>query len=369
MRMPTRALVLVLLGSLAGSFAFAAAAQDKPAADPKPPAAAAPMPADQVERVWAASWKELSHFYIEWKGEYYSFPDYHKDYPSSLLVASRRVSEKAYAASPAASLTQTYLDENGIERKRTLKKEAGEIAAVKALPETTAGSYGWIHSGRVERVQGDDTIVLRQVQLVDAEEYRDKREKTREKLITQDIADYDAKVRANARPRQRNEGRNLIEQYRNTQIEAFRWWFAEREKLEERQRGGEYQFWEWEVVGCKTAKVAVGARWPSADKGIQLAVLEVKDRTIVAAPAAFLEKGLTEKEMVGLLEKVGLDKASFAVLVKEAKKRDEKGWIALVMHAIENEGKLPEPPKKAAEPAKKPAAKPAGKGDDVEFVK
>lgn len=357
---------LVLLAALApflGGFPRAAAAD---AATALP----GDLSAEQADRIYAQSWKDLSHFYIGWKGEFYAFPDYSKDYPGTAIISSHRVTEKMYAAAPAlATLTQTYQDDNGIEKKRTLKKEQAEVeAAVKALPGTHPGDYGWIHSGRVERVEGADSAILRQVQLVDPEDLADRKQKVRDKLINQDVADYTAKVHANnSRPRERGAGHGLIAQYAGTQREAYQWWFAERDRAAERQHDEAFQFTDWRVVGFKTNKMSVGSRWPSGDKGVQVAILAVKDRTVLAAPAALLEKGMKEEEFLALLGKIGVSKATFALLVREAKKRDEKGWTALVMKAFENGGKLPALEKKAVEPVKK--APEQGQGGDVELAK
>ncbi len=342
---------------------------EKPAEKAAPPA----ISDEKADQVWKQTWRDVARCYLAWKGEYYAFPEYRKDYPSSVLIASHRVTEKTYAAEPALNLlTQAFKDDNGIDRKRTLKKDQEEVdAAVKSLPKVAPGEYGWIHSGKVVRTEGTDTVILAKVELLPADGLESAKNKVYDKLFNHDVADYRTKVWANnARPRQHGESRSLIEDYTATQRTAYQWWFAERTQAAHRQEDEEFSNMEWKVVGFKTDKIIKGTRWPSGDKGVQLAILGVDNGTVLAAPAAFLEKGMTEEEMLGLLKACELSKADFALLVKGAKNQDSKGWVKLVIYALEHGGKLPEPPKKAEAPQKPEAAKkPDPKVNDVELVK
>ncbi len=341
--------------------------------------------AGDEQKEWALGWRDCAKYYVGWKGEFYSFAKYDRNYPSSAMIENKRMTEKSYSGTPSlATLRQSYKDETGQDKKRVLQKDSAEVfAAVSLMPQIADGEYGWIHSGQVVRIVSADEVVLNQLWLVDGEDLASQERKISARLLAQDVADFRAKVedvsrlpRIGGRPPEHRNNGEIINQYTVMQREAAQWWFAERSKARARQSQawGEDAFagYEWHVLGFKTEKMKEGMRWPSGDKGIQLAILVVTNHSVYAAPLAFLEKGLSEVEMLEMLGKRGLTKADFASLAKEARRRDSKNWLLPVINAIDKgEKALVELPKQnpAAPVPQKPDAKPGvSGGNDVELA-
>ena len=320
------------------------------------PAAKAPASAgsEEADRLWMQSWKEVARYYVTLDGRFYAFPDYSKNYPSTVMIGNRRVSEAMYAAAPSlSSLTQSYQSETGANKTRTLHKPAAEVqAALFCLPQVAVGDYGWIQSGVVARVVGAEEVVLDQVRLIDSDQLDQERQKYGN-LINQDTTAFYAKV--SAQPHSLFEGQGggrwqVQERYRTIQNEASAWWFAERFKQVQAQ--WDFARFKFHVVGMKTDKMKEGARWPADGKGFQLAIFRVSEHSAYAVAGSLLEKGLSEADMAALLEKRGLSKSDFADCVKEAKKKDYKNWAPLVVEALERHRNIEADPKPAeAKPA------------------
>lgn len=381
--LPAAALALCPLWSWAGD------APVRPL--PKPPA---PRPQDESPPIatdagfleakqWARAWPAVSHHYIAWNGAFYAFPDYDSDYPSSALVDGARLSTADYVGKKF--LMEKQLGNRDGVPDIVRKDDEEAFAGTALLPSARAGAYGWIRSGSVGEIANASEAVLGGIRLVNESEIeKDKGaltqkidakialadralQKAAEERVPWHLSETDRKQAA-----QKKEETIRHAQAAKKQAESLHgikdWFFAERTKAVARQEAPSFAQADWHVVGFKTEKMRVDAAWPASGKGVQLAILKSSENGVYAAPAALLERGLTEAEVAELLKSRGVSRKEFLGLVAEGLRRFETMNTASVWVTAELERRRPGTP--AAPPAHtQPQPPPKAPANDVELVK
>lgn len=277
----------------------------------------------RIERLWNLNWRTFAPYFIMHDGQFICVQGYDRNKPSSIgQSVSEYRSESVWV--------QTYEDERGKEQTRKLTKpEEDAFAAVALLPKVEVGQYGYIHSGQVDRIIDGSTVELKDIWLVDAEAIRTEKRELVEQLWGQVIEDIRDALRDNRRNRRGDlRDRRLIEN------EAIDWGFEAREAAIERQRDSRFARYTWLVKGFSTDKLKADARWPSSssrEKGLQLIVVAVEDRTVTAVPAATLREGITELQFIDYLQSRDMNKAAFIDLVNEAKREARNEYVGYVL--------------------------------------
>lgn len=279
----------------------------------------------RIERLWNLNWRTFTTSFLEHDGRFIPVPGYERSKPSSI---GQSISD--YRSE--SQWTQTFEDDRGKETTRKLTKPEEEaFAAVALIPKVEVGQYGYIHSGEIDKIIDDKTLELQDIWLVDAEAVRSEKQNVRKELWGEVLEDIEDAIR-NRRDRRANRtSRRLAEN------EAVDWAYAVREAAAERQRDPAFSRYTWVVQGFATGKLKEDARWPSAnarEPGLQLIVVEVKDRTVTAVPAAALRKGITELQFIDYLQSRDMNKADFVELVTQAKREHRADYVAHVLAAL-----------------------------------
>lgn len=287
--------------------------------------------AARIDRVWNRLWREFAPFYVEHAGEFICVPGYDRRLPSSLGQSARD-----YIRENTKDVE--YTDERGRDRVRTLTKPEDEAqAVVRAIPEIAVGQYGYIHSGNIRTITGEQSVRLNQVWLLDAGAIRDERKERMDQVVRDGLGDIEDAIRNRGRDERRNRGDNIIER-RAAERDAIRWMYEDREALAQRQAARAFSRYQWEVIGYQTGRLTEGLRWPAgdaADDGLQLIIVDVTGTTVTAIPAQRIGGGLSEIDFLNCLEDRGLTKAQFVEMVNEAKREDRRGYAALVLNQLE----------------------------------
>ncbi len=280
----------------------------------------------RIERLWVLNWRTFAPSFLEHDGKFICVPGYERSKPSSL---GQTTSE--YRS--ASQWTQTYDDERGKEVSRKLTKPEEEaFVAVAMIPQVKVGQYGYIHSGIIKEIVDDKTVELEDIWLVDAGALREEKQKLKVELWGEVLKDVEDAIRdRKGKRKSKFHDRRMIEN------DAIDWGYEVREEASDRQRDSVFSRYAWVVQGYATGNLKENARWPSENAkapGLQLIVVEVKDRTVTAVPAATLSKGITELQFIDYLRSRDMNKAAFVELVTEAKREHRGDYVAHVLADI-----------------------------------
>lgn len=289
--------------------------------------------AARIDRLWNRMWREAAPFYIEHDGGFVCVPGYDRRLPSSAGISFDDYREQS-------AWDQEYTDERGREQTRRLvKPEEEAMAAVGSIPEVAVGQYGYIHSGNIERIVDDSTLILEDIWLLDAEAAEEEKKELKADVLAGIGEDIEGAIRNRGRNERRNRGDGILRR-RAAENESIDWAFEERTAAARRQRGRAFSRYAWEVVGYRTNRLAEDARWPSgraAEEGLQLIIVEVSGTNVTAVPASALGRGLTEVQFLDCLAERGLTKAQFVEMVTEAKRASRNDYMDIVIAQLEGE--------------------------------
>ena len=289
------------------------------AADPDPGSS---PEAQRMERLWQQHWREFAAFYLEHDGRYVCFDTYDRT-----LANSRGLSARDYLKQSAKVFT--VREDKGRDVEKTHTKPQGEVdVMVKALPDFAAGHYGFIHSGMIAGIEGPDTLVLRDVWLVDAGEVVREKAQSLEELRRQSWRDAEDAFRDRDR-----RGPSIVDRHFRGR-DLLDWLYAEREDAVRRQQRMTER--RWRIVGFDTRTLVEGKRWPSGGKdGIQVAIVSVADGVVTAVPASRLGKGLTESQFKQALDQRGMTVERFCEVLTEQKRQNALRYRDAVLEAVE----------------------------------
>lgn len=287
-------------------------------------------PAEQarVDRVWNRYWRDVAPFYIQHAESYVCVPGYDRRLPSSTGVSA-----SDYQRQTARQVE--YRDERGRDQTRVEAKPDDEAtAAVQALPAVEVGTYGHIHSGSVAEIVDGQTVILRDVWLVDTDQVRQEKAAALEAVTREAWSEVENRIRR-ARDGRRNNG-DTIAQEAGSQRAFVEWAFADREALARRQRDRDFSRAQWRIEGFKTESLRTGQRWP-AGQTLQLVIVEVTDREIIAVPAARIGSGLSELDFLNCLEARSITKAQFVEMMNEARREHDRDYMPFLLATLEGD--------------------------------
>lgn len=287
----------------------------------------------RIDKLWSINWRDFARYYIEHEGKYICVPGYAKSLPSSKGQTTRDyIKESVWL--------QEYTDERGDEQKRKLVKPDEEAdAAVRALPEVAPGQYGYIHSGLIESIEDDKSLSLKEVWLVDSDAVEEAKAERMEEVFKSLAEDIEKALRDGWRKEKRNRGDGILRR-RAAEKDAVDWAFKDREDAARRQRDRAFSRTTWKVVGYRTDNLTADARWPAgaaADRGLQLVIVAVEDRTITAVPAATIGNGLKEYDFFKMLLDRGVNKAQFVEMLTEARRTSRDDYVQIVLAQLEGD--------------------------------
>lgn len=321
----------IVLGLMAGALFLGqpAAAQG----DASGPTLEEQREAARIDRLWNRMWREAAPFYIEHDGGFVCVPGFDRRLPSSLGVSFADYREQSV-------WDQEYTDERGREQTRRLvKPEEEAMAAVGSIPEVAVGQYGYIHSGNIQRIIDDSTLILEDIWLLDAAAAEEEKKELKAAVVTGIAEDVEGAIRDRGRDARRNRGDGIIRR-RAAENESIDWAFEERTDAARRQRGRAFSRFEWEVVGYRTNRLAEDARWPAgraAEEGLQVIIVAVSGNSVTAVPIDALGRGLTEIQFLDCLAERGLTKAEYVEMVTEAKRASRTDYMDIVIAQLEGE--------------------------------
>lgn len=275
------------------------ASNDAPASDPDP--ATATQPSDdgdsdahdpvRVERLFNMHWATFARWFQVFNDEYFLF-SYDSRFPNSRLLTPEQAKDKM------STTRKVKVPGYNMLRDEKVYAPAGESDAFGyALPDLNQGTYGFIHSFVVDRVLGDEEIIVSQIWVFDRDQMRREREEYSRKLDSDQIRAGEAD-----RP------------------------FKLRYKLQE-QPERDNRWKHVRVKGFSTKGLALGTRWKGPrGKGVQVVILGYEKTKKndggnvvslpVLVPVDVLKTGLTQAQFRDLLTKRGYTAEDFVTLVK-----------------------------------------------------
>ncbi|XAL99917.1 hypothetical protein OT109_00750 [Phycisphaeraceae bacterium D3-23] len=287
----------------------------------------------RIDRLWNRAWREFAPYYLEHDGTFICVPGYDRRLPSSTGMTIDDYQEQS-------AWEQEYTDERGRDRTRTLVKPDAEAhAAVAILPAIEVGQYGYIHSGNIDQIEDDQTLVLNRVWFLDAEAAKAEMQAMKEDVVRGAVEDIGDAIRDRGRNERRNRG-DGIAQRRGAENDAIDWAYEDRTAAALRHMDREFVRYRWEIVGYRTDRLEEDARWPAgraAEEGLQLVIVAVEGRNITAVPAETIGRGISEVQFLDLLAQRDLTKAQFVELLTEAKRESRNDYLPLVLARLEGE--------------------------------
>ena len=290
----------------------------------------------RIDSLWNRAWREFAPFYLEHDDTFVCVPGYDRSLPSSTGVSIRDYQERT-------AWEQEYTDERGRERTRTLVKPEEEAhAAVATITDIEAGRYGYIHSGNIDRIIDDKTLILDDIWLLDAAAAIEEVKELKASVVQGLVEDVEGAIRNRGRDERRNRGDGIARR-RGAENEAIDWAFEDRTATARRQRGRAFARMDWEIVGYRTDRLTDDARWPTgraAEEGLQLVIVAVSGNTVTAVPAATIGRGLDEVAFLDMLAQRDITKAQFVEMVNDAKRESRDGYLPVVLAQLEGEDVL-----------------------------
>ena len=283
----------------------------------------------RIEHLWRLNWRKYAARCAMVDGRALCCTRFDKRFESS-----RHVTTETLISRSTRQVKVPYMA-NMVRPVDVKIPRADAEPGARSLPKLEAGHYGYIHSASVSEVTGEDTMLVRDVWLIDADEVSDDKQAALRKL------------RANKRlsSDQRKQARKLVDER-----------FQVRDYLADQQR----QFRRTKVMlwGFQTRLARPKKRWDNHSKGegVQIAVvgkLEPKRRskststssrfrrrrdvTLVAVPAAWFDGKLTEPQFRELLEQRGYSVEQFVKLTVRRTRENPKRVVERVLNEIFSE--------------------------------
>lgn len=312
------------LSGLGVSSASAQASDDTPSLEDRREQA-------RIDRLWSRSWREFAGYYVKHDERFICVPSYDKRLPSSTGKTTREYQQDS-------AKEQEYTDDRGKERTRTLTKPDDEArAAVELLPQVAVGQYGTIHSGLVQTIADDKSLILEEIWLLDAQAARDAKQKLKDNLRENFAEDIEDAFRDRGRELRRNRGDGILRR-RGAENESIDWGFEDRLSAADRQRDRVFTRYQWNVIGYRTEKLSEDERWPTgkaAEKGLQLVIVEVDGSSVTAVPTATIGKDISELDFLDLLDQREMTKTQFVELLTQAKRAARNDYARVVLAKLE----------------------------------
>lgn len=215
-------------------------------------------------------------------------------------------------------------------RKRVAYPDRADAEAYsKALPELTAGQYGWIASVEVVKIIDRKQMIVKDIWLVDRPTVRAQYEKDREQSARE------------------NDGKE------NKELLAFN--YAKRIEMVEQQEDSDEGFErEFRLVGYDTRGLRVGDRWKGRnDEGFKIAVAfwetpepeeeeessrrrrnDDEPRLVLTEVEELMRKTLDEKGFKELLQARGMTVADFVDLLRTVRENDRRNAEERIINAL-----------------------------------
>ena len=308
-----------------------------------PCSAAAPLTdrggpdAQQLEGRWKLHWFNYAKRAVKVDGQFFICDLFDARYRSSLHTTTQREMSQG---------TKIYRVQEGsnLVREHRVKPNLADVEAyVNALPQLAPGHYGFIHSARVDSIEGPDRMIVSDFWLVDAREVERRKKDLREENRYDRVPtlnevrqiggdEDDRRDRERDIERERKQHEKGLEKYVE---DAFRG----RDHLLELQQSEGFHG-RCLVLGVNTRQLRAGARWfgPEEGQAFQVAVVgsmalpsskksltgKPSGRSVpVMVPGSMLKDALDEKEFIELLAYAGLDKPGFIALVTDQLKQSK----------------------------------------------
>ncbi|MBI1338152.1 MAG: hypothetical protein GC164_14505 [Phycisphaera sp.] len=280
-------------------------------------------------RLYNMHWRSIAAYFVEHDGAYTCFPNYKRG-----TLNSSGQTQDEYKKSD--TYVHTYPDANGKDQSVTLTKPQEEIdAATRALPSFNPGDYGYLQSAKVAKVLDDQTMILKDIKLIDASKAYKDYEDDMDLVRLQAHTGRETVRRSRHDSRYRADEVPPIAETRYANKEAVEWRFEQRLKLIKAQRKADETV--IEVHGFSTKGLREGQNWPTATTGIQIAIVEGNGKvndSALAVPGSTVGRGVTEEQFKAILADHKLDPISFGRLLYEIKRRDSAGWEPLALAAL-----------------------------------
>jgi len=270
---------------------------------------------------WRRYWKTFASNYVQFGEDVLCIRGYNPKYPSS-----RGKTVKDVLRANRSGYTAKARGYRGAERTERVNMPAAD-AQVEAmvLPELSIGQYGWIYSVRIERVLGDDDMVVRDVRRINCDDYRRDRDNDRSELsrrynnwkLAGELTDYMYKNR-DALCRDEWSGRSTylrLQGFDTSGLTSGMTWRGKKD-------GGIHLA----ILGLITADSDKGRRYHEWSDGRRL---------LVAVPTSRLKEGLTEKQFRDLIQKRGFTLQSFIDLVEKERRSSSSNYKDKVLDALE----------------------------------
>lgn len=277
----------------------------------------------QIDRRWNREWREFAKFFVVLEGQYYCFPGYDPERPSShAMTAEEYIRHTAYEF---IYRTQDSDNNRAVVTKPIEEAQAATLLIYDPLP----GAYGFIHSGEIVHIEEQRSIDLKHVHLVDWDQLL--AEKADRQAWVQDF------VREHLPAGKRDaEGRLLDPLLESLRIARdFR--FEDRQRAYEIQTDEQFAQLTWRIAGVSTDDCVAGQRWPAgeeAGRGLHLVILSVQDDLVTAVPPDWIGKDISELDVLNALEQFGYSKTTFIELVNLTRREHRDDYVQFVLDTI-----------------------------------
>ena len=283
----------------------------------------------RIEHLWRLNWRKYAARCAMVDGRLLCCARFDKRYDSS-----RHVTVDILISRSTRQVKVPFMP-NMVRPVDVTIPRADAKAGARSLPKLEPGHYGHIHSVSVSEVTGENTMLVRDVWLIDADDVSDDKQAALRKL----------RGKKNLSSDQRKQARELVDER-----------FQVRDYLVDQQR--EFRRTKLMLWGFETRLARPKKRWDndSKGKGVQIAIvgkLEPKrrrestsksskfrrrrDATLVAVPAAWFDKKLTEPQFRDLLEQRGYSVEQFVKLTVRRIREDSKRVVERVLNEIFND--------------------------------
>lgn len=287
---------------------------------------------DAVYRSFYSNFRKYARFACEVDGGYGLIPGYDRRDESSLGLSVNEVLEEN---------SEEYQVRSGnlVATRTKSPPREDAIAYVRALPDMHVGSYGWLASAEVVHVIDDNTMLIKDLWLIDRDTLREEYTAEQEKMA------------------RRNDGK--------VDHDELKFNYVARIKLRERQEdSGEGFTAVHRLVGYKTIGLKPGTRWKGPNsEGFQVGVIrwetpppdEFKDedeatrrrigrsskqRLVLSEVEQTMRQSVDEDGFKKLLKERGMTVAGFVEMIRHLREEDRRNAEERIINALKPEDPL-----------------------------
>lgn len=271
-----------------------------------------------VYRGYEANWRKYARFACEIDGGYAFFPNYDRRHESSRGLTVSQVMDQ---------MTERWEERKGnlvVKKSKAPPREDAEAYA-RALPSLDVGSYGWVASAEVVKVIDKNTMIVREVWLVNNTRLRKSYEEDQEQLerrtgqVNHDELRFDYKARIKLKEQQEDDDEGFTETFR--------------------------------LIGYDTRGLRVGDRWEGPNnEGFQVGVVRwetpepeeensrrrgrEEPRLVLSKVEDAMRTTLDEEGFKKLLDERGMTVVAFVDLVRDMRERDRENAEERIINAL-----------------------------------